>query len=114
MSDPGLLVVAEVHGLGGAEPQLRELLAELAEGSRKEAGCASFRVLSTREAGELVLLSGWADEAALRAHYATPHYRRYREQVGALLARPSDVTLHTVSRTVHARDPNPPDPQLLD
>ena len=35
MSDPGLLVVAEVHGLGGAEPQLRELLAELAEGSRK-------------------------------------------------------------------------------
>ena len=114
MSDPGLLVVAEVHGLGGRASELAELLETLAQASRDEAGCASFRVLSVaRDAGEFVLLSGWAGEAALREHYATSHYRRYRDAVGELLARPSDVVLHTVSRTVHARDPNPPDPGLL-
>lgn len=60
-----------------------------------------------------MLLAEYADDSALRAHYATPHYRRYREQVGPLLAWPSDVSVHHVSTTVHARDPNPPDPRLL-
>ena len=74
MSDPGLLVVAEVHGRAS---ELGELLATLAEASRGEAGCASFRVLSVAdEGGEFVLVSGWAGEDALREHYATPHYRR--------------------------------------
>lgn len=49
----------------------------------------------------------------LRGHYATPHYRRYRERVGPLLARPSDVLVHRVDTTVHAQDPNPPDPGML-
>ncbi len=53
------------------------------------------------------------DEDALRAHFAAPHYRRYRGAVGELLARPSDVTVHHVSQTVHAIDPDPPDPARL-
>lgn len=52
-------------------------------------------------------------ETALREHYDTRHYRHYREQVGLLLARPSDVVVHHVGSTVHALDPNPPDPGLL-
>ncbi|HTA05700.1 MAG TPA: antibiotic biosynthesis monooxygenase, partial [Solirubrobacteraceae bacterium] len=63
--------------------------------------------------GEFVLLSSWADEQALRAHYATSHYRHYREQVGLLLARPSDVVVHHLALTVKALDPNPPDPGEL-
>jgi quinol monooxygenase YgiN len=113
MSDPGLLVVAELHGLAGRAGELRELLDELAAGSRTEAGCTSFRVFAADEPGEVVLLSGWADEAALQTHYGTVHYRRYRDLVGPLLARSSDVTVHHVSATVHARDPNPPDPGML-
>jgi quinol monooxygenase YgiN len=113
MSDPELLMVAELHGLAGRVGELRALLDELRAGSRTEAGCATFRVLAADEPGELLVLSGWADEAALQAHYATVHYRRYRDLVGPLLARPSDVTVHHVSATVHARDPNPPDPGML-
>lgn len=43
----------------------------------------------------------------------SPHYRRYREQVGLLIARPSDVAVHHLETTVHALDPNPPDPGEL-
>ena len=45
--------------------------------------------------------------------YRTNAYRYYREQVGPLLARPSDVVVHRVAATVHALDPGPPDPAKL-
>jgi quinol monooxygenase YgiN len=111
--DPERLLVAELHGLAGRRRELRALLDELAAGAGDEPGCLSFRVLAAEEPGELVLISAWSSEDALRAHYATPHYLRYREQVGPLLARPSDVVLHRIATTVRALDPNPPDPGEL-
>jgi quinol monooxygenase YgiN len=109
VSDPEVILVAELHGLAGRQAELRGLLDELADGARAEPGCVRFRVLAAEEPGELVLLASWAGEPALRAHYDTPHYRRYREQVGPLLARPSDVLVHQLAATVHPLDPNPPD-----
>jgi quinol monooxygenase YgiN len=114
MNDPERLLVAELHGLAGSLPELKELLAELARGAAAEPGCVSFRVLDAEQPGELVVLSAWVDEDALGAHYATPHYRRYREHVGLLLARPSDVVVHHLSASFRALDPNPPDPSDFD
>jgi quinol monooxygenase YgiN len=114
MPDPDVIVVADVHGLAGLASELSVLLDDLARSScAAEADCLGFRVLTTADPGEFVLLSAYSSEAALRAHYATPHYRHYRDNVGPMLARPSDVTVHHVSATVHAVDPNPPDPGLM-
>lgn len=110
MSDPERLLVAELHGLAGRQADLRALLDELADGAHDEPGCVSFRVLAAEEPGEFVLLSGWTDERALQAHYSTPHYRHYREEVGPLLARASDVVVHRIAGTLRALDPDPPDP----
>lgn len=109
-----VLLVAEVHGRTAlVEPELRALLRELADASRAEPQCTDFRVLVVEERGEFVLLCSWSTETAMREHYNTSHYRRYRDQVQPLLARPSDVVVHHVNSTVHAVDPNPPDPGLL-
>jgi quinol monooxygenase YgiN len=109
-----VLLVAEIHGRTAlVEPQLRELLRELADASRTEPQCADFRVLAAEGPGEFVLLGSWSSETAMREHYDTGHYRHYRDHVDPLLARPSDVVVHHVSTTVHALDPNPPDPGLL-
>jgi quinol monooxygenase YgiN len=113
VTDPGLLLVADVHALVGRDAEVREALADLADGSAGEPGLVSFRVLEAGAPGEFVLLGAWTDEAALRDHYRTSHYRRYRQRIGELLARPSDVVVHHVRETLHARDPNPPDPGLL-
>ena len=113
MSDPTRLLVAELHGLAGRREELQALLDELADGARAEGGCLTFRVLAAEEPGDFVLLSSWSSEADLRSHYATPHYRRYREQIGPLLARPSDVVVHHLEASLHALDPNPPDPGEL-
>jgi quinol monooxygenase YgiN len=108
-----IVLVADVHGRVALTTELRALLAELADASRTEPECVDFRVLAGDDPGEFVLLSVWRDEAGLRAHYESPHYRRYRGQVEPLLARPSDVVVYHVSSVVHARDPNPPDPGLF-
>lgn len=113
MSDPGVLLVSEVHGRTALASQLHELMRELAEASHAEPECAGFRVLLAEEPGEFVLVASWSTEEAMRKHYDTPHYRHYREQVGPLLARASDVVVYHISGTVHALDPNPPDPGLL-
>ena len=113
MSDPAVLLVAELHGRTALEAELRALLAELGAGSRAEADCTGFPVLVDAEPGEFVLLGSWSSEAALRGHYDSPHYRHYRDNVGPLLARPSDVVVHHVSSSVHALDPDPPVPGLF-
>lgn len=108
-----VLLVAEVHGRAALEPELRALLRALADASHAEPECVGFRVLAAEEPGEFVLLGSWNTETAMREHYDTNHYRRYRDQVQPLLARPSNVVVHHVSVTVHAADPNPPDPGLF-
>jgi quinol monooxygenase YgiN len=113
MSDTGVLVVGELHGRSALSEQLGVLLRELADSSQAESQCVDFRVLVADEPGEFVMLSSWASEEAMRAHYDTPHYRHYRDQVGPLLARPSDVVVHHISSSIHALDPNPPDPGLF-
>jgi quinol monooxygenase YgiN len=107
------LLIAEIHGLAGRAAELERLLGDLADAARGEHGCLMFRALGGEEPGEFVLLSSWRDETALRAHYSGAAYRRYRAAVGELLARPSDVSVHLVAETVHAVDPNPPEPGLL-
>lgn len=108
-----ILVVAELHALVGAEPELHAVLEDLAAGARAEPGSTSFRVLEGAEPGVHVILSEWVDEPALTAHYGTPHYLRYRSAITPLLARPSDVVVHHVTESVRAIDPNPPEPGRL-
>jgi quinol monooxygenase YgiN len=113
MSDPELILVAEVHGRAALRDELRTALNALADGANGEPGCISFRVLSGDDPDEFVLLSSWRNEDALRTHYTTAHYHHYREHAGPLLTRPSDVVIHHLTATVHALDANPPEPGKL-
>jgi quinol monooxygenase YgiN len=61
-----------------------------------------------------VLDAWWDDERALRTHYATAEYSRYSQRVGDLLARPSDVTVHTVERSYRAAADLSADPTRQD
>src|SRR5215218_4620780 len=99
-----VLLRAEIHGLAGRAPELRDVLREhvaaLARADGNEGATASIPL--DAEHGEMLLESWWRDEAALRDHYATTEYRRYTQAVSPLLARPSDVVVHYVERSVHA------------
>jgi quinol monooxygenase YgiN len=113
VSDPALLLVAEMHGLVGRAAELERLLTDLAVATRADPACLAYHVASLPEPGEYLVLASWRDERSFRAHYVTDAYARYRGEVGPLLARPSDAVLHRVSSTVRARDPDPPEPGML-
>jgi quinol monooxygenase YgiN len=98
---PSILLVARVHGTVGGAGALLRAARELARAAAARDGCVGFDVLEPGEPGELVILSGWRDEAAMRAHFASEAYAEYTAALTDLLARPSDVTVHRVSATVH-------------
>jgi quinol monooxygenase YgiN len=100
-----VLVHAEIHGIVGRARELRALLSDHAETTSSAPGCLGCTACEPLGAdpGELVLDTWWSDEAAMRAHYATPDYGDYASAVGELLARPSDVQIHYVDRSVRAR-----------
>jgi quinol monooxygenase YgiN len=110
-----ILVRAEIHGLAGRAAELRDVLrdhvAALAEAEGSEGAAVSIAL--DAEHGEMLLESWWRDEASLRAHYGTREYRRYTQAVSPLLARPSDVVVHYVDRSVHATADPAADPSRL-
>lgn len=97
-----ILVHAQVHGLAGRADELRDVLAEHAIAMASAPGSlgAVASIPLAAEPGEFALDAWWSDEASLRAHYGTAEFGRYAEAVGELLARPSDVQVHYVERTV--------------
>ena len=99
-----VLIHAEIHGLAGRAPELREVLREHAEQlacADGSLGATAYEPLGTA-VGEFVLDAWWHDEAALQAHHATAEYAHYVQLVGELLARPSDATVHTIERSYRA------------
>ncbi|MEA2134080.1 MAG: hypothetical protein QOC68_1989 [Solirubrobacteraceae bacterium] len=102
MPDPSHLLIARVHGVAARSAELRAAAQELADASAAQAGCLGFDVLTTAgDASELVLMSAWRGDGELRAHFTSDAYGRYVSAVTELLTRPSDVTIHNVSGTVH-------------
>ena len=102
MADPTHLLIARVHGVAGRHADLRAAADELAAATVGDDGCLGFDVLAQPAMpSELVLVTAWASEAAMRAHFRAPAYGLYVSAVTQLLARPSDVTIHRIADTVH-------------
>ena len=110
-----ILVRAEIHGLAGRAGELRDALAEHVAALGDAAGCtgAGASVPLGAEHGEFLLDVWWRDEDSMRAHYGTREYERYTQAIGPMLARPSDVTVHYVDRSVRATAELDADPSRL-
>jgi quinol monooxygenase YgiN len=102
MPDPSHLLIARVHGAAARSAELTAAARELADASGAQDGCLSFDVLAPPGAeAELVLVSAWRSDRDMRAHFASGAYGRYVSAVTDLLTRPSDVTIHAISGTIH-------------
>ena len=74
-------------GLAGAPA----MLGALAEASRKERGNLRFDVLQhAMRANHFTVVESWADQAALDAHAAAAHTRRYRDALQPISGSPLD------------------------
>ena len=67
--------------------ELRRILIGLAAPTRTEAGCTSWEVFQNRaEPGDFTVVEEWASDAALDAHWATPHVQDALVRATPLLA----------------------------
>jgi quinol monooxygenase YgiN len=111
-----VLVHAEIHGLAGRAGELRSALAEHARATARQAGSLGSTAYEPlgREPGEFVIDAWWDDDTAMRAHYASAEYARFAGLVGDMLARPSDVHISYVERSVRATADPSTDPLRQD
>jgi autoinducer 2-degrading protein len=66
---------------------------ENARASRQESGVVRFDVLSDRaDPAHVVLVEVYKDEDAAAAHKETGHYKRWRDIVAPMMARPRQAT----------------------
>jgi quinol monooxygenase YgiN len=84
-------VVSHVDIGGGQQSNAPALLTELAETSRKEPGCIRVDVLQhAMRANHFTVVETWASQAALDAHAAAPHTKRYRDVLQPISGSPLD------------------------
>jgi quinol monooxygenase YgiN len=110
-----VVAVADMFGIAAAHTELRQLLAEHERASAASAGCRRYTFASTlAEPDHFVLVSEWDDEAAMDAHYASEEYAQFQFSLHGLLARPSTMTVYTVTGEVRPVASGPMDPRDAD
>lgn len=95
-----IVVVARLTTDAERRAALIEAGETVAAASRDEAGCLNYRIYeATDEENSFVIVEEWADDAALQAHFKTPHIAEFMPKVGTLVTAPPDVGFHEVAST---------------
>jgi quinol monooxygenase YgiN len=96
MSEP-LTVIARVRAKAGQESRLRQELQSLLAPTRAEAGCISYDLHQSQSDPALfVFYENWTSQAALDAHFQTPHLQAHLKLVPDLVDGPLDITKWTI------------------
>ena len=87
----GAAVSVVAHVDVAPNPAVAPMLTRLAEASRQEPGNLRFDVLQhMMRANHFTVVETWRDQAALDAHVAAAHTKRYRDELQPLTGSPLD------------------------
>jgi quinol monooxygenase YgiN len=110
-----IVAVTRIHGLAGRRDELRALMRETQEEVERSPGCRVYRFSAElHDPDEYVHVQEWDDEAVWRAHQGSEAFRSYQRQLFGLLARPSEMRVHTVSGSFTPEPSAAPDPRAAD
>ncbi|HPF60302.1 MAG TPA: putative quinol monooxygenase [Candidatus Competibacteraceae bacterium] len=85
-------VVARLTARPETVAALHTLLLSLLEPTRHESGCLRYELLqNAADPADFTFIEEWADEAALDAHFTTPHLQAVLAQAPSLLAVEPDI-----------------------
>ena len=110
-----VVAIAEIFGISGRRSELVALLSETERQVRGMPG-ARRSVFAARlgRPDDFVLVSEWETSDAMRAYHRSEAFARYQFELQGLLARPSEMTVHTVADTVRPVPSGPLDPRDAD
>lgn len=90
-------IMARIRARAETADEMRRILTELVEPSRKEPGCLGYELFQDEDNPlEFVTLEEWADQSAADAHMATAHVTEAIARAVKLLAQPP--VIHRVAR----------------
>jgi len=80
-----LIVLAKAHVGEGAMAAAKAAIADMVAASNAEEGCIAYAFTQDMlQPGVLHIVEQWKDEAALAAHFATPHMAAFGAAIAGL------------------------------
>ena len=91
-----------ISGLVQIKPEMREEAIQVAikmqNASQAEDGCVVYRFYADLEDPNIFrIFEHWESDAALKAHFETPHMAEFRQQLPRLVADRGDLLKYDVS-----------------
>ena len=89
-TSPEIHLTVRLVASPGKEEELRKVLRDLMQSSRKEPGCRRYDMYASEEQGNFVAIEIWASPAAFDQHKQTAHFKvavaRFPELIQGTLA----------------------------
>jgi quinol monooxygenase YgiN len=97
MSENSLRVVARITVRADTVNEVRSLLNELIEPTRKETGCISYELLQNNaDPTDFTFVEEWQGDEAIDAHLGTEHIQSVLSRVTGMLAAPPDIRKYSL------------------
>jgi quinol monooxygenase YgiN len=110
-----VIAVADIFGIHGRREELTALFRETERAARAMPGARRYLFAVSADApDQYVLVSEWESQEAMDGYHASQAFARYQFEVGDLLARPSEMSVYTVSEAVRPVASGALDPRRAD
>jgi quinol monooxygenase YgiN len=110
-----VVAAADIFGISGRRHELLAALADAERESAVQAGCIRYSFAATIADPDHFLLFGeWQDQVALDAHFASSAFAAFQFSLDGLLARPTEMTIYSISGAARPVASGPMDPRDAD
>jgi quinol monooxygenase YgiN len=113
--DMPVIAIAEIFGISGRHKELVDLLTRTERRVHALPGSRRYVFAARLDApDEFVLLSEWDTQDAMAAYHRSEQFARYQFELNGLLARPSEMTIYSVTDELRPIPSGPLDPRDAD
>ncbi len=100
-----IVVVGRVQTNADKRADLIRIGQAVAQASRAEAGCISYRVCEDTEVeNDFVFVEEWESSEALQRHFATSHIAEFMGAIREAVVSAPDVKFHTIESSMDLAD----------
>jgi quinol monooxygenase YgiN len=110
-----VIAIAEIFGISGRRSELVDLLTRTGQHAREVPGARRYVFAADLETPDrFVLVSEWDTHDAMTAYHRSELFARYQFELQGLLARPSEMSVYSVTDALRPVPSGPPDPRDAD
>jgi quinol monooxygenase YgiN len=93
-----IVIAGSVQVKSGKADVARQAALRMAEATRAEAGCITYRFSTDLvDPDRVYIFEEWESEEALGRHFASPHMAEFQRVLPEVLGGPADIKLYQVS-----------------